>query len=97
MSTLTALGVKPDEVPTGRQRFAFECLDATERAPHLAGALGDAVARALTERRWIEREAEDRTYSLTATGKRGLARTLGVRPARAAGRQAGGARRRRPA
>jgi DNA-binding transcriptional ArsR family regulator len=96
-NALTALGVKPDEVPTGRQRFAFECLDATERAPHLAGALGDAVARALTERRWIEREAEERTYALTATGKRGLARTLGVRAERAADRQASAARRRRPA
>jgi DNA-binding transcriptional ArsR family regulator len=92
----TGLGVKPDEVPANRQRFAFECLDATERAPHLAGALGDAVARALTERRWIEREAEGRTYALTATGKRGLARTLGVRSPGGAGRQTGAARRRRP-
>ena len=39
-----ALGVDVEALAPGRQRLAFECLDATERAPHLAGALGDALA-----------------------------------------------------
>ena len=32
-------------VEPGRRRLAFECLDATEHAAHLAGALGDALAQ----------------------------------------------------
>jgi DNA-binding transcriptional ArsR family regulator len=72
--TLKTLGVDVDAVSAGRQRFAFECLDATERAPHLAGALADAVADALIDRGWVEREPGSRVISLTPAGKRGLRR-----------------------
>lgn len=82
---LPALGIDGDtaEVPATRQRFAFECLDATQRAPHLAGALGDALARALTQRGWIARRSGDpggREYALTPAGEAGLARVLGTPP-----------------
>jgi DNA-binding transcriptional ArsR family regulator len=75
--TFAALGVDVDAVDPGRQRFAFECLDATEAAPHLAGALGDAVAAALTDRGWIEREPDSRIIHLTPAGKNGLRAALG--------------------
>ena len=52
----------------GRRRFAFECLDATEHAPHLAGALGDALAEALIGQGWIEREPGGRAIGVTARG-----------------------------
>jgi DNA-binding transcriptional ArsR family regulator len=88
--TFAALGVDVDQVDPGRQRFAFECLDATERSPHLAGALGDALATALTTRGWIEREAGSRVIHLTRSGTNGLRRTLGLSypdgPRRGAGR-----------
>ncbi len=73
-----ALGVELTAVTPGRQRFGFECLDATVRAPHLAGALGDSVARALTDKRWIAHVPDSRQYSLTAAGRRGLKRVLGI-------------------
>jgi len=34
------------DVEPGRRRLAFECIDATEHAPHLAGAHGGALATA---------------------------------------------------
>ena len=71
---LAALGV--GEVEPGRRRLAFECLDATEHAPHLAGALGGALAAALVERRWVKR-GEGREVHLTDGGRRGL-RALGL-------------------
>ena len=71
---LAALGV--GEVEPGRRRLAFECLDATEHAPHLAGALGGALAAALVERGWVER-GEGREVRLTHGGERGL-RALGL-------------------
>jgi DNA-binding transcriptional ArsR family regulator len=73
-----SLGVDPGNVAPGRRRFAFECLDASERAPHLAGALGDAVARALDERGWIDRAPDSRAYRLTPAGRRGLQRSIGM-------------------
>ena len=75
---LPALGIDPALTPRGRQRFAFECLDSTQHAPHLAGALGDALAASLTERRWIDREAGARAYALTPLGRRKLRATLGI-------------------
>lgn len=72
---LAALGV--GEVEPGRRRLAFECLDATEHAPHLAGALGGALAVALLERVWVRR-GEGRAVHVTPAGADGL-RALGVR------------------
>ena len=61
-----------------RRRLAFECLDATEHAPHLAGALGDALATALFARGWIEHGA-GREIAPTAAGTEGLCAALGSR------------------
>jgi DNA-binding transcriptional ArsR family regulator len=66
------LGVAVGEIEPGRQRFAFECLDATERAPHLAGALGDALAVALIDRGWVIRDG--RMIELSRRGTTGLHR-----------------------
>jgi DNA-binding transcriptional ArsR family regulator len=71
---LAALGV--GEIAPGRRRPAFECLDATQHAPHLAGALGGALAAALIERGWVQR-GEGRDVHLTPAGERGL-RALGL-------------------
>lgn len=74
--TFAGLGVDVAAVDPGRQRLAFECLDATERAPHLAGALADALADALITRGWIEREAGSRIIHLTRSGTKGMRGTL---------------------
>jgi DNA-binding transcriptional ArsR family regulator len=71
------LGVDLATLRPGRQRLAFECLDATEHAPHLAGALGDALAGALLDRGWV-RHGEGRAIALTAPGAAGLRRELGM-------------------
>jgi DNA-binding transcriptional ArsR family regulator len=65
---LMAWGVEPARIDPGRRRLAFECLDATEQQPHLAGALGGALAAALLERGWVERAA-GREVRLTAPGR----------------------------
>jgi DNA-binding transcriptional ArsR family regulator len=76
--TLAALGVDLAGVSPGRRRLAFGCLDATERAPHLAGALGDAMAAALLDRGWVERVPGSRAVHLTAAGAAGLRQALGL-------------------
>jgi DNA-binding transcriptional ArsR family regulator len=65
------LGVDLDAVEPGRRRLAFECLDATEQRPHLAGALGAALAAALLDRGWIAR-AGGREVRLTPRGRAAL-------------------------
>lgn len=71
------LGVDPGVRP-GRQRFAFECLDATEHAPHLAGALADALTDTLLARDWIRRAPEGRTIHVTPRGAKALHETLAL-------------------
>jgi DNA-binding transcriptional ArsR family regulator len=76
---LAALGVDVTAIVPGRRRLAFECLDASEHAAHLAGALGDAVAAALLAREWVLRAGAEREVRLTPAGVDGLERTLAVR------------------
>ena len=76
-AALRTLGVDPDAVGGDRRRFAFECFDAQQHAPHLAGALGDALAEALLGRGWIER-GDGRAVRLTAAGERGLRESLAI-------------------
>lgn len=71
---LDAIGV--NDLDPGRRRLAFECLDATQHAPHLAGALGGALAAALVARGWVRR-GQGRDVHLTPAGKRGL-RAIGL-------------------
>jgi DNA-binding transcriptional ArsR family regulator len=76
-ATFARLGVDVKALRPGRQRLAFECLDAIERAPHLAGALGDAVAAALIAKGWVRHDEESRVIELTRRGAAGM-RRLGL-------------------
>jgi DNA-binding transcriptional ArsR family regulator len=76
--TFAALDIDAATLGGDRRRLAFECFDATEHAPHLAGAVGDAVAAALEARGWIESEQGDRIVRVTSRGTRGLRQTLGL-------------------
>jgi len=71
------LGVDLAEAAKARRRFAFACLDWTERRAHLGGALGAAVAGRLLEVGWVQRQEGTRALLLTAKGRRGL-RSLGI-------------------
>ena len=76
-ATLVEIGVDLPGAQASRRSFARHCLDWTERRPHLAGALGAALADALLERRWVERRPRDRGLRVTTTGAHELHR-LGV-------------------
>src|SRR5207237_3354975 len=52
---LGELGVDVAGVRAQRRRFAFPCLDWTERREHLAGALGAALADRLFALGWVTR------------------------------------------
>ena len=64
--------------PASRRTYARPCLDWSERRPHLAGALGAAVADALLEREWVTRVPRTRALRVTEAGRDGLRDALGV-------------------
>ena len=60
-----------------RRRFAYACLDWSERRPHIAGALGATLLRHGLARKWITRDLNSRALHLTRIGERELLKELG--------------------
>lgn len=77
-AALHALGVDLEPLRTQRRRFAYGCLDWSERRPHLGGALGAALLTHALARRWVARELDSRALRLTAHGRRELHTRFGL-------------------
>jgi DNA-binding transcriptional ArsR family regulator len=75
---LTGLGIDLEAARHQRRRFAFGCLDWSERRYHLGGALGAAVLRLAQQRRWVVPHLDSRALRITRQGWRELANRLGV-------------------
>ena len=67
------LGVDVRWARAARRKFAYACLDWSERRPHLGGALGAALLTALLAKKWLVREPGSRALSVTRLGRRELA------------------------
>ncbi|XRQ14219.1 ArsR/SmtB family transcription factor [Actinomadura welshii] len=74
---LGALGLDLVALRKARRRFAWECLDWTERRPHLNGALGAALTARMIGLGWFERGTTRRALVVTEAGHRGLADSFG--------------------
>ena len=75
---LEQLGLDLPELRARRRAFARPCLDWTERRPHLAGALGAAIADHALERSWLKRIAGTRAVRVTDSGARELRVVFGL-------------------
>ncbi len=72
-------GIDLAQAQAGRRKFAYPCLDWSERRDHLGGALGAALALRLLALGWIVRGRDTRAVTLTPGGRRALARRFGVK------------------
>jgi DNA-binding transcriptional ArsR family regulator len=72
------VGIDLDAARALRRRFAFACLDWSERRPHLGGALGAAVLQLALRKRWVAQDLDSRILRVTSTGRRDLAARFGV-------------------
>ena len=70
LAWLTSLGMQPRSATSGR-RFAYPCLDWSERRDHLAGQLADELLEHFIEQAWIRR-AGGRALELTPMGAQAL-------------------------
>jgi DNA-binding transcriptional ArsR family regulator len=73
---LAALGLKLPASATSR-RFAYPCLDWSERRDHLAGSLAVALLAQGLERGWLLRAKDSRALTLTHSGETAWAPWLG--------------------
>ncbi|MFC4102117.1 ArsR/SmtB family transcription factor [Paenibacillus xanthanilyticus] len=79
---LKAWGAETDEAAGKRRHYARQCLDWSERRPHLAGHLGAAIAKRLFELKWMERFPQGRAILVTPEGMNGLDREFGLQLAK---------------
>jgi DNA-binding transcriptional ArsR family regulator len=69
---LEALGVDVTSARLMRRRFAYACVDWSERRPHVGGAVGAALLDLALRKRWVEQDIDSRALSVTQRGAREL-------------------------
>lgn len=77
-SFFAAFGIEIAALRRQKRIFCKPCLDWSERRPHLAGAVGAALARQLFSLGWIERLRDTRALRITPAGHQGLQRNFDV-------------------
>jgi hypothetical protein len=78
-AALAALGIAPAALNHKHARvFCRPCLDWSERRPHLAGAIGAALAGHCFEKHWIEHIRDSRAVRITPAGRSGLRTSFGI-------------------
>lgn len=77
-SGFAALGIDVAAARALRRRFAFACVDWSERRPHLGGALGAAVLNIALGRKWVMQELDSRALEITRRGRREMRERFGL-------------------
>jgi DNA-binding transcriptional ArsR family regulator len=75
---LREFGIDVDAARLRRRVFCRPCIDWSERRPHLAGTIGQALAQRLFALGWIARVRDGRALTITPAGRRNLLDTFGV-------------------
>jgi DNA-binding transcriptional ArsR family regulator len=75
---LEALGIDLAEIRALRRRFAYACLDWSERRPHIGGALGAVLLTVALRRKWVSQDLDSRALEITSLGRREMAARFGL-------------------
>jgi hypothetical protein len=78
VKAVDALGIDIEEIRKLRRRFAYACLDWSERRPHLGGALGAAILKLAIKRKWVAQDLDSRAIRVTNAGRREMLARFGV-------------------
>lgn len=73
-----ALGIDVSATRMLRRRFAYACLDWSERQPHIGGALGAAILKTALNRKWVVQDLDSRALDVTSRGRREILARFGV-------------------
>ncbi|MGB9402613.1 MAG: helix-turn-helix domain-containing protein, partial [Candidatus Acidiferrales bacterium] len=74
-----ALGVDIEATRTLRRRFAYPCVDWSERRPHVGGAVGAALLNVALKRKWVIQDLDSRALSVRRVGRREMSSRFGLR------------------
>ena len=70
------LAVNTDELQNVKRKFAFPCLDWSERKFHIGGALGAAILDLFIQKGWVRKSKFSREITLTGIGELELSKIL---------------------
>jgi DNA-binding transcriptional ArsR family regulator len=73
-----SLGIDIEATRTLRRRFAYPCVDWSERRPHLGGALAAALLRVALKRKWLLQDLDTRALRITNLGQREMMARFGL-------------------
>lgn len=73
-----ALGIDLEAARLLRRRFAFACLDWSERRSHLGGAMGAALLKLALKRKWVTQDLDSRALCVTRHGQREMLAQFGL-------------------
>ncbi len=68
----SALGLDVEATRLLRRRFAFACLDWSERRPHIGGAIGVALLNFMLKKKWVAQDLDSRVLRVTNLGRHEL-------------------------
>jgi hypothetical protein len=77
--SLERLGLDVAAARRQRRRFAYPCLDWSERRSHIGGALGAALLDLALRKRWLVRDLDSRSLEVTSLGRREMRSRFGLR------------------
>jgi DNA-binding transcriptional ArsR family regulator len=78
VKALEELGIDIVAARALRRRFAFPCVDWSERRPHLGGAVGAALLKVALKRKWVTPELDSRALHVTGVGRREMSARFGL-------------------
>jgi DNA-binding transcriptional ArsR family regulator len=73
-----ALGIDLDGTRALRRKFAYACLDWSERRPHIGGALAAELLKVALRRKWVRQDLDSRALEITSAGRREMPARFGV-------------------
>jgi DNA-binding transcriptional ArsR family regulator len=73
-----SLGIDVAAARALRRKFAYPCLDWSERQPHIGGALGAALLERALKLRWVAQDPDARSLQVTRRGEREMHARLGI-------------------
>jgi len=73
-----ALGIDVEATRKLRRRFAYACVDWSERRPHVGGAVGAALLNLALKRKWVIQDLDSRALSITRVGRREMLTRFGL-------------------
>jgi DNA-binding transcriptional ArsR family regulator len=73
-----ALGIDVEAARALRRRFAYACVDWSERRPHVGGAIGAALLNVALKRNWVVRDLDSRALTITRIGRREMHARFGL-------------------